>query len=247
MLTDPDGRDWYRDKETGEITWFDGNREHEGHTHLGNYNVYLINNDDIIWYNPETRTRYVNDEVDMVWGADLGEYVIKVSAKKKTETKPLINIVTNREIYNVGDRYTLKSRWGDRYSLDYSMGIRTKSKGSIPFITQSINLDTKNQISSTSLSIGTEDFGFGIGTDYSNRGSYLSVTIPYLGTHSFKLSLEKGFSYSITIYPNENTYIKGGFSMRPGGYTLIMIIAAGIVPEIMADGAATDLIPAFNY
>lgn len=61
---DPDGgEDWYRDKETGDIVWFDGSKEIEGYKHLGyNYSTRDAYNNWTI-YDGDLKASFYNGEL----------------------------------------------------------------------------------------------------------------------------------------------------------------------------------------
>ena len=52
--------DWYRHKETGEIVWIEGNKEHKGYEHLGPHHTEKLSDDMWAFYNgtDQSRTLY---------------------------------------------------------------------------------------------------------------------------------------------------------------------------------------------
>ena len=230
MLVDPDRRDWYKNNETGEITWYEGNEEKKGYTYLG----YFVSETDVdgntTFYNGVTKTQYIDGVPEMTWGGDLDEVVITAKVKKKKTATSIqgASLIFSKEIINDDNKYVLKSNYGDRYSLDYSFGLKTKINGNNPFVSNSISFNKKNNLSSIGTKIGGKYLGVGIGMDASNFGLSTSYTI-FGYTFSQKSTFKKGLSFSVGWSPNQNSYARYGFSVRPGAITLT--VAALIVSQ----------------
>jgi len=107
MLTDPDGRDWYQNNKTGEITWFDGNGEHEGYTHLGYFYEITDVDNNVTFYDGISRTVYINGVPEMTWGGYLGEVeiTIKTGEEYKRISKYLDYMSANLQILEKRQKY----------------------------------------------------------------------------------------------------------------------------------------------
>ncbi len=107
MLVDPNGMDWYKNNETGEITWYEGNEEKKGYTYLG----YFVSETDVdgneIFYDGVTKTQYIDGVPEMTWGGDLDEVVITAKVKKKNCNKNIITLTDkSNEVLKKLDYYS---------------------------------------------------------------------------------------------------------------------------------------------
>jgi len=92
MLVDPNGMDWYKNNETGETTWFDGNGKQKGYTYLG----YFVSETDVdgnkTFYDGATKSKYVNEELEESWD-NLDAVEVVVSPNKKSTKEKIISTV----------------------------------------------------------------------------------------------------------------------------------------------------------
>jgi hypothetical protein len=79
MFVDPNGADWYKNKRSGDVEWYEGSGKRKGHKHLGEtWNGYATVNGEKHWVNFEANGKKT------VWE---NEVVVKATISKKEQKK----------------------------------------------------------------------------------------------------------------------------------------------------------------
>ncbi|WP_165915662.1 DUF6443 domain-containing protein [Tenacibaculum skagerrakense] len=180
---DPDGMapmDWYENQTTGEVEWFDGNKDVFGYNHLGYHHTETDTDGTRTKYNGDTKTKTVRGEVVKTFESSQKKEGFTFFGKTHTVSETLfqdkkvsslgdeMHVKATREVSegeegiinlntstNIDEEGNVTSEAG--VSLDIKIG---KFKGSFSFEDASVKTKTK---------FGDSSFSFGIGINSDGR------------------------------------------------------------------------------
>jgi len=219
-----EGEDWYKDKKTGEVVWFNGSEERQGYEHLG----YFAGNTDIdgnrSFYNGVNQSKTENGNLDSYF-FELPE--VNLSAQNTS------NITNETNIKGVSIPLTIKSAvysrkvlnwksgYGDQITASYSAGnYISLNKNPITNTSTNFSFDKDNNLSYAGVSASIFNVGIGSGIDLKNTGLSSSVSV-FGASLSQSLSLKKGFTTTMGFSRN-NKYANMSVSFKPGMGALVI-------------------------
>ncbi|AUC16620.1 hypothetical protein BTO06_16345 [Tenacibaculum sp. SZ-18] len=234
---DPDGMapmDWYENKRTGEVTWFDGDGEQAGYNYLGYHFTETDVDGTRTQYNGDTKTKTVRGEV--VKNYEPAE----IKDKKESSIFGVTHTVKHKEV--VG-KYN--GQWGDELEISES---RSKTVGDSGIFNMNLTttLDENGTVKdndigfSVNLSLGdfklkadVKSLKVSTQVNFGEKGLKSQVGLEKTGRPSITASLSKtigGLSNSIS-----STYKPGG-----GG----AMILTGAIISATVPGAAPAMVRA---